>query len=61
MKRSVEFELFDWGQITERDKRLIDKGWRKFWLKRGSFPAWDDLSLANMGARRVERNKIDKV
>ena len=60
MRKSVDFDSFDWGQITERDKRLIDKGWRKFWLKRGYFPAWDDLRVSQ-GKGRQRGNKIDKV
>ena len=61
MRKSVDFDSFDWGQITERDKRLIDKGWRKFWLKRGYFPAWDDLRLSNLNKNKQRGNKIDKV
>ena len=61
MRKSVDAESFDWGKITERDKRLIDKGWRKFWLKRGHFPAWDDLRLSNLNKNKQRGNKIDKV
>ena len=73
MRKSVDFDSFDWGQITERDKRLIDKGWRKFWLKRGHFPVQDDRcvklysAVVNFhsgsypyGKRGRERNKVDK-
>jgi len=61
MRKSVDAESFDWGKITERDKQLIDKGWRKFWLKRGHFPAWDDLRLSNLNKNKQRGNKIDKV
>ena len=61
MRKSVDFDSFDWGQITERDKRLIDQGWRQFWLKRGHFPAWDDLRLSKLNKNTHRGNKIDKV
>jgi len=71
--RSVDLESFDWDHITEVDKRLVEEGWRKFWLKRGHFPVQDDRcvklysAVVNFhsgsyphGKRRRARNKVDK-
>ena len=34
-----------WGEITLRDKKMVDDGWHRFWAKRGSSPTKEELPV----------------
>ena len=34
-----------WGEITLRDKKMVDEGWHRFWAKRGASPTKEELPV----------------
>ena len=45
-----------WGEITANDKKMVDKGWHRFWSIRGLSPPNDSSSRFSV-KKYKERNK----
>ena len=44
-----------WGEITANDKKMVDKGWHRFWSMRGLSPPSGN-SLGHTFSKRKKRD-----
>ena len=45
-----------WGEITAGDKKMVDKGWHRFWSMRGLSPPSDNSSGHTFEKRKERDN-----
>ena len=47
-----------WGEINASDKRMIDKGWHRFWTLRGLAPPHDFDARFGKGKEGANENLV---